>query len=276
MIKFVKNLLVIGAVAFCGYVSFTTVKIYNNQEAILFRSVPLPHDHAFTSDYPFEELFFETEDKARIHAILYKAKGPSKGLVLYFHGRSGNLAEYWSLFSEDFLKRDYDFLIMDYRTFGKSTGKLTHKNLLSDAEMVYEYASTLYPPSNIIIYGRSLGTGVATYVASKHKTKMLILETPYTSIVDLAPKNLPFLPKALVAFLVKYPLKTYHWIRSVTDPIEIFHGTKDAVIPYDNSIKLYFLAKEKTKVQLNTIPDGAHDSLSKHAEYQNRLDILLK
>lgn len=276
MKKYIKYSLLSLSVFALSYCLFTCTKIYKNQEHILFRSVPLSHDHQFESRHDFDEIFLEGKDKGLIHALHYKSKTKAKGLVLYYHGRGSNLAGYWSKFTDDFVDRGYDLMIMDYRTFGKSRGKLTQHHLLSDAEKVYLHALTQYDPSSIILYGRSLGTGIATYVASKHKAKMLILEAPYTSILDLAPSKLPFIPKFFVNLIVKYPLQTYEWIQSVRLPIHIFHGKKDQLIPYHNSVRLHELAHDKTCVDLITIDDGAHDTLKEHSEYQKHLDFLLK
>ncbi|PCI95364.1 alpha/beta hydrolase [Candidatus Aerophobetes bacterium] len=276
MKRVVKKIILTSALLVCGCLGFMFVKIYNNQDAILFMAVPLSQDYKFSSKHEFEEIYLDGKDGGKIHALHYKTKEKPKGLVLYYHGRGSNLAGYWSEFTDDFIERGYDLLIMDYRSFGKSRGKLTQSYLLSDAINVYKYAAEQYKPADIILYGRSLGTSIATYVASKHKVKMLILEAPYTSISDLAPGQFPFLPKSLVSSLVKYPLKTYEWIQSVKTPIHIFHGTKDKLIPYSNSVKLHSLAKNRTEVELTTIDEGTHNTLMHHNEYQNKLDFLLK
>ncbi|MCH9631460.1 MAG: hypothetical protein S4CHLAM37_14830 [Chlamydiia bacterium] len=275
MKRLTKQIILASSLIVCGYLGFMSAKIYRNQDTILFKAVPLSEDHEFSSKHEFEEVYLDGKDGGIIHALHYKAKQKPKGLVLYYHGRGSNLAGYWSEFTDDFIERGYDLLIMDYRSFGKSRGVLTQSHLLSDAVNVYKYAAEKYKPSDIILYGRSLGTGIATYVATKHKAKMLILEAPYTSIPDLAPGKFPLIPKSIMNLLVKYPLKTYEWIQSVKSPIHIFHGTKDKLIPYSNSVKLHSLAKKSSEVELTTIDEGAHDTLKGHDEYQNRLDFLL-
>lgn len=256
---------------FCLFVLY----IYTYQESILFRSEALVDNHKFSSPHDFKELFFSAEDGARIHALHYKAKNP-KGVVLYFHGRSGNLANYWDKFAGQFLEKNYDVIMMDYRSFGKSRGKLSEINFLKDAEIIYDYANNHYEADEIILYGCSLGTGIATYVASRHDIKLLILEAPYISILHLANEEFAIIPKKLLELCVKYPLRTDEWIQKVKAPIEIFHGKNDELIPYQHSEYLCRLAEKTTTTRLNALVNGSHNNLSYQKEYQDRLELLLK
>jgi uncharacterized protein len=277
VIIMMKKLCLIATGMLLSILCYFLLNLYIHQEQLLFKSEPLDKNYQFSSTHFFKELFITTNDKASLHAILYKTPSKiSKGVILYFHGRGGNLATYWNEIPDDFLERDYDVLVMDYRGFGKSEGQLSEKALLGDAEKLYNYAIQHYKPENIVIYGRSLGTGVATYVASKHLSKMLILEAPYFSIADLAYTKFPFVPKIVLDLFLKYPLHTDEWIQDVNTQIEIFHGTSDALIPYRNSEDLHNLAREKNpSVQLNTILNGTHNNLSHHIDYKQRLDLLL-
>ena len=182
--RFIKQLLLFSILSLGVIIVAGTAYVYFVQENLLFQKATLPQDHVFSYDEPFEELFIETEKGARINALYFKTFRP-KGVVLYFHGRGGNLDDRWGKFSREFTRRGYDFFIMDYRGFGKSTGKLTEKALCSDATKCYEYLQDIYPESQIVVYGRSLGTGIATFVASHKNPKMLVLESPYFSILDL-------------------------------------------------------------------------------------------
>ena len=138
---------------------------YFQQENMLFQKVTLPQDYSFSYKQPFEELFLETEKGAKINALYFKIANP-KGVILYFHGRGGNLAHRWGHIFREFTCRGYDFFIMDYRGFGKSQGKLSEKALYLDARKCYEFLKEHYREDQIIIYGCSLGTGIATHVAS--------------------------------------------------------------------------------------------------------------
>ena len=258
-----------------GLFSLFILYIYTYQESILFQSEALVDNHKFSSPHDFKELFFSTEDGARIHALHYQAKHP-KGAVLYFHGRSGNLANYWDKFAGQFLEKNYDVIMMDYRSFGKSYGILSEKNLLKDAEIIYKYANHHYEANQIVLYGCSLGTGIATYVASKHAAKLLVLEAPYISILHLAHQQFAIIPKKILELCVKYPLRTDRWIQEVKIPIEIFHGKNDELIPYQHGEYLYNLGKKTTLIHLNTLVNGSHNNLSYQKEYQDRLKLLLQ
>ncbi|QVL57039.1 MAG: alpha/beta fold hydrolase [Simkaniaceae bacterium] len=249
--------------------------VYYHQEDMLFRKAALPDNYAFSFEEPFEELFFETEAGARINALYFTAEKP-KGAVIYFHGRGGNLSGNWGRVSKEFTSRGYDLFIMDYRGFGKSRGKLSERALCHDADYCYNYISTRYPENQIVIYGRSLGTGIATYVASHNDPKNLILESPYFSILDLTPRQLPYLPRFLIPMLLKYHFRTDQWIVRVDSPIHIFHGTEDELVPFDSSTRLLKLIKEKRNASLISIENGKHNHLRFHPTYQKVLDQILQ
>ena len=150
---------------------------YLLQEKFIFLPSKLPQDYVYEFDHDFEELFIETEDGARLNALHFKQENP-RGIIVYYHGNAGDLSR-WGKVTSYFLQFNYEVLVMDYRTYGKSTGKLSEKALYSDAQLFYNKAKELFPEGNIIVYGRSLGTAMAAYVASKNKPKKLILETPF-------------------------------------------------------------------------------------------------
>ncbi len=229
--------------------------LYALQEKILFHPTVLSQEFKFQFSQTFEELFLKTEDEATINALHFKTEKP-KGVILYFHGNAGDLSR-WGMVAEFYVKKGYDVLMMDYRTFGKSTGKLSEAALYADAEFCYNYLKGYYLEHDIILYGRSLGTGIATYLASKHKPKQLILETPYYSMADVAKSKFPVLP---VKYLLKYKLPSHEFIRDVKCPISIFHGTDDEVVPYRSAQKLFQVAPSAHTTFI-TIDGGNHSNL---------------
>lgn len=249
--------------------------LYDKQESLLFKNVPLDQDYVFEAKLPLKEVFLDAPDGGKIHALLYQKKStPSKNLVLYFHGRGGNLSTKTNAVTGLFLDKNYDVLMMDYRGFGKSYGPLSEKKLLSDTDLIYNYAIQNYNPSDMIIYGRSLGTGFAAFAASQHPAKLLILEAPYYSMLDLASEKFSFLPKALFKILLKYHLKTSEWILDSKMPVHIFHGTHDKLIPIENSKKLQSL--QKNKIKLTILKEATHDDMASHKEYLKTMQHLLK
>ena len=249
--------------------------IYYHQEDMLFQKATLPEDYTFNFEEPFEELFLDTGEGARINALYFKTEN-SKGVVLYFHGRGGNLSGNWGKVSQEFTSRGYDLFVMDYRGFGKSKGKLSERALCHDADYCYNYLNNLYREDQIVVYGRSLGTGIATYVASHHDPKSLVLESPYFSILDLTPQLIPYVPRFLIPPLLKYHFRTDQWIVRVDAPILIFHGTKDELVPYESSTRLLKLIKNKRDTLLISIENGTHNHLHFHPKYQNALSLILE
>lgn len=244
--------------------------LYFIQEKILFRPTVLEHDYEYQFSQPFEEVFLTMNDGAVINAIHFKTDAP-KGVILYFHGNAGDLSR-WGLIAESFVELQYDVFIMDYRTYGKSTGKLSEKALYEDAQSCYEYLLKHYDESEITIFGRSLGTGIATHVASQNNPKQLILETPYYSMIDVAQHKFPFLP---IKHLLKYKFLTFEYIQNVKCPITIFHGTEDSVVPFESGKKLFDLIEEKNKNFIK-VEGGNHNNLIEFEAYRNAIKSLLK
>ena len=272
MKKYVILSIILLLLFFFGGTSY----LYFKQEALLFKSGALTDDHVFSYKAPFKELFLETEKGARINALHFYVEQP-KGVVLYFRGRGANLNKNLGRFSREFTSRGYDLFVMDYRGCGKSRGHRSEKALCHDADQCYKYLlKNHFQESQIIVYGRSLGTGIATYVASKHAPQALILEAPYVSILDLVPAEQPYLPRFLIPLLMKYHLRTDEWIVKVKSPIYIFHGTDDSIVPYHSSTRLMKLITEKQNIYFTTIENGKHNNLRYHSEYQEVMDNILK
>lgn len=245
------------------------VLLYFFQERMLFLPETLPTDYVFKFDTPFEEVFLDVEDGARLHAIHFKNENPY-GLILYFHGNAGSLKR-WGTLVQPLVAKNYDVLVMDYRTYGKSDGNINENKLLADALKWYEYATKHYKESEITLYGRSLGTGFASYVASQNMPRQLILETPYSSISDVASIRFPIYPAKL---LVRYEFEPILYLEETDIPISIFHGTDDTVVPYRYGEKLFNSLGTKTK-RLITIPGGNHNNLSVYPDFQRGIDSIL-
>ncbi len=158
----------------------------------------------------------------------------------------------------------------DYPGFGKSTGKRTEQAMYSDASFLYAMALKEVPAENIIIYGKSVGTGVASFLASTKESKALVLETPYYSIKELVRYYMPIYP---VDLLLKYKFPIHQYLKNVDEPVFMFHGTKDEVIPYKQAIQL---KQENQKVKLILIENGKHNNLPNYKPFINTIDSLLK
>ncbi|MCF6308152.1 MAG: alpha/beta hydrolase [Flavobacteriaceae bacterium] len=217
-------------------------------------------------DNSFEEITLESNDGAKLNGLHFKIKNP-KGAILYFHGNAGDLQR-WGQLTEFFVDKKYSVIVMDYRGYGKSTGKKSQQNLYDDTQLWYDYATKYYKESEITVYGRSLGTAFATYVSLKNKPKKLLLESPFYSIEEVAKYRFPFLP---VRSLLHYKFPTYQYINEVSCPITIYHGINDKVINYQQGKKL-FESIENSSKKLISIPEGGHNDLVNFKEYTSTIE----
>lgn len=250
--------------------SVISIALYYLQDYILFKPEKLSKDFQFLYDnQEIEEYNLETRDGAIINGVLFKPKEKSKGLVLYLKGNSKSIKG-WGKFAVDFTRLNYSVFMVDYRGFGKSTGRRSQKAIKRDLQEVYNKIKEKTTEDRIIIYGRSLGSGFATKLASTNHPKMLILDAPYYSLTKVTGRYMPFMP---LSVLLKYPLPTYKWLKYVQCPIHIIHGTNDKLIPFKSSIKLSKVNPKLTK--LHSVIGGGHKNLNNFESYHAMIrDIL--
>lgn len=240
------------------------------QEKLIFLPSKLPVDYEYHFNETFEEINIEATDGAILNALHFKAENP-KGVILYFHGNAGDLSR-WGEITSFFTKYNWNVLVMDYRSYGKSTGKLSESALYEDAQLFYDYVLKQYDEDKIILYGRSLGTAFATKLASENNPKMLILETPFYNLTSVAKKRFPIFP---VDYLIKYEFNSNEYIKGVNCTTVFFHGTDDQVVPYDSGKKLYELASPEKGKHFITIKNGTHNNLSNFSTYKKAIERLL-
>ena len=239
------------------------------QERFIFKPEKLPGHFVYQYDAPFREVNFAPEKDVVINGLHFQAKD-AKGLILYFHGNSRSIKG-WAKFARDFYRYGYDVVLVDYRGFGKSTGKRSERKMLEDMQFVYRELAKEYPEDHLLVYGRSLGSGFAAKVASDNDPRYLILDAPFYSFLKVAERFIPILPHK---YLLRYHLRTDLWIPKVKCHTYILHGTRDWLIPISQSEKLRDLNPEK--ITLIRIHGGGHNNLSTFPEYHNFVrDILL-
>jgi alpha-beta hydrolase superfamily lysophospholipase len=183
------------------------------------------------------------------------ATEPSNGTVFFLHGNRGNIELCrWAI--EPFLHAGYDVWTMDYRGYGKSTGRLSEAALLADAQLVYKRIRQEEREEDIVVWGRSLGSGMAAYLAAGNSPKALVLETPYWSLPDAACHSRPY----LFPFMFRYTLPTHAYLCDVDCPVYLIHGTADEKIYFESSEKLQQLGTDLGKtISLRVVPDGEHN-----------------
>ncbi|WP_411895869.1 alpha/beta hydrolase [Winogradskyella sp. A2] len=247
-----------------------SIALYYLQDYMLFKPEKLPEDFLFDyENQETKEYNLETRDGAIINGLRFFPKGESQGVVLYLKGNSKSIKG-WGKFAVDFTRHGYNVLMVDYRGFGKSTGKRSQKAIKRDLQEVYNKIKERTSEDRIILYGRSLGSGFATKLASLNNPKMLILDAPYYSLTKVTARYAPFMP---LSILIKYPLPTYKWLKYVQCPIHIIHGTHDKLIPYKSSVKLAQINSKLTKI--HTVIGGGHKNLNNFESYHKMLDDIL-
>lgn len=245
-----------------------SIIVYFLQEKFIFKPEKLKQDFVYKYDVPFEELFFDVEPGVRINGLHFMVEKPL-GLVLYFHGNSRSIKG-WAKYAKDFYRYKYDVVLVDYRGFGKSTGKRNEKDMLNDMQFVYQTLAAKYGENHMLVYGRSMGSGFAAKLASDNKPRYLILDAPYFSFKKAVERFLPILP---VRYVLRFHMRTDKWITKVNCHTYILHGSKDWLIPISNSEKLQDL--NPRKITLIRIFGGRHNNLPSFPEYHNFIrDIL--
>ncbi|NQV54008.1 MAG: alpha/beta hydrolase [Flavobacteriales bacterium] len=259
------TIIIVGVILYI----LVNVVLYLVQERFLFKPEKLPEDFEYRyQDQQFKEYNLKLEEGVNINAIHFSIDRP-RGILLYLKGNSRSIKG-WGKFAVDFGRLGYDVVMVDYRGFGKSTGKRSEDAIKSDLQIVYDKIKELVPEKYIVVYGRSLGSGFAAKLASSNNPRMLILESPYYSMKRTAKRYLPFMPLTII---MKFPIRTYVWLKYVDCPIRIIHGTNDKLIPLKLGIKLSKIRPEHTR--LYTVIGGGHNNLYTYPEYHIMLDEIL-
>ena len=246
------------------------IALFFLQEKILFHPVALPADYKYQFSVPFKQIDLPVNNEKNVSIVQFKVPGPvCKGVVLYFHGNVQNINRY-APYASNFTKNGYEIWMMDYPGFGKSTGTRTEQVMYDDALRLYKMARARFSPDSIIIYGKSIGTGVASELASIRNCKRLILETPYYSADAMARHYFPIYPVSLMS---TYSFPSYKYFEKIIDPVTIFHGTCDEIIPYSQSKKL--MKKIRSGGELITIEKGKHNNLDDFPLFHQKLDSVL-
>lgn len=252
------------------------IGVYYLQEKFLFHPEPMLRSDHFDMSQPHHEINIPFDATSNLNIVqfhpdtLSTGQGrSSRGVVLYFHGNRKNISWY-APYTEIFTRQGYHVWMIDYPGFGKSTGALTEKRLYDYASQLYRLARRSYGTDSILLYGKSLGTGIAAQLASSNMARLLILETPYYSIPSLFSHYLPLYP---VNRMIKFKVPTHEFLQKTRMPIVIFQGTDDGVVPFSNAKKLETFLKPGDK--FIRIEGGTHNDLTRKDIYQQTIDSLL-
>ena len=247
------------------------IALYFLQDRILFRPVSLKKNYNYDFPEKHEDINIPINDNSNLNIVRFLSTDTvTKGVVLYFHGNKKNISWY-AKYPPFFTRHGYEVWIIDYPGYGKSTGELTEENLYKWADLLYKFAETKFSSDSIIIYGKSMGTGIASNLASKQKCKRLILETPYFDFPSIIKSYLPIYP---IDRMIHYKIPTHRFLLHTHVPVTIFHGTNDRIVTYSNAEKLKEFLKPGD--EFITIEGGSHNDLFKYKETIQKLDSLLR
>lgn len=203
----------------------------------------------------FREIEMVMADGTRILAWQHIPDDPDAPYIVYFHGNGGNLASRASKFNS-FAKQGWGVIAISYRSYGGSDGKPNEPNLISDGFEVYDRVLGWgTKPENIVLYGESMGTGIAVQLAAQRDVGAVILEAPYSSTVDVAESHY----KLPARYLMRNRFMSTDHIADIDAPLLWMHGTGDIVIPIRLGQKLYGLAPDDKRKWI--VQGGGHSDL---------------
>lgn len=184
----------------------------------------------------YEPVSVETEDGIKLSGW-YLASNPARGVLLFFHGNAGNIS-HRIVSLQLFNRLGLSTLIIDYRGYGESEGKPSEAGTYLDAEAAWRYLveQRKIDPSQIVIFGRSLGAAIATYVASRHTPRAVIIESAFTSAADLAGRYYPFMP---VRWLTRFEYNTLHYVGALKCPLLVVHSRHDDIVPFSHGRRIF-------------------------------------
>jgi fermentation-respiration switch protein FrsA (DUF1100 family) len=247
----------IALVVTVGYLLGTAVLFFSQRSFIFpvsraFRTAPSAAGFGAA-----EEQVLDTTDGEKVIVWHVPAK-PGHAVILYFHGNGDFLAGLVGRF-RDITQDGTGLIALSYRGYAGSTGRPSEQGLLLDAEAAYAFAMARYAAERIVVWGFSLGSGVATAIAADHPVAKLVLEAPFTSIADVAAAGFPFMP---VRWLIRDPFHSDLRIARVRVPLLVMHGERDGAIPIKMGERLFALAHDPK--QFVRFPEGDHNDLDEY------------
>jgi len=243
--------------------SFLVIRTYLNQDKEIFHPKKAPKN-IYLEIENLKKLTLKTSDNIILEGAFVKNKDHNP-LIIYFGGNSNNALAFLNVVKDI---KDFNFLVFNYRGYANSSGLPSQNKILSDAIEIYDHFAK---GMDVYLIGRSLGSSVAAYLASKREVKGLVLITPFDSILNLAKDKYPYLPMKLI---LKHPFETYKYIEFVRAPVAVINVENDEVIPYKNYLNLE--KHIRNLVFKKTLKDTTHMAVFTHPEFLDTLKKALK
>lgn len=266
MLKYIRYILLVFALL-CAI-------FYGYQHLLFFQPKALDANHVFT--FPVRMKFTTStisfDENTQIDVVKFQQDDTTlaaKGVVLFFHGNRYNV-EHYSPYAAYFTRNGYEVWMPDYPGYGRSTGEIDAGVLEELSLQLYKMARIRFSPDGIVLYGKSLGTGVASYLASERDCRHLILETPYYSLSSLAQTYAWFLP---VPLLIRFNLTNGEFFKEITSPITVIAAGNDELIPLQNTLRL--LPKMKKNDAFYVVKSARHNGLPGFESYQKVIDSVM-
>ncbi len=240
--------------------------LYLRQEKLLLQPEALPAGYQFALGSDVHEVQVRVPGAA-LSALHLQLPAP-RGVVFFLHGNGGNLAN-WFVNVDFYRKANFDLFMIDYRGYGKSTGQVeSEAQLHADVRTAFDQIAPRYRGLKTVIYGRSLGTGLAAGLAMAVQPALTMLVSPYISMKSLVADYYPFVPSALL----RYPLRTDLDLPRIDGQVLLIHGDLDPLIAPRHSAVLLPLAQHG---RLTMIPGAAHNDLQDFETYREAVRLAL-
>ena len=240
MKKKTKNLLLSIIIASSFIYLIVLVFLFFFQRSLLYH----PNVNNYFNDrlkVDIEEVQIKTSDNINLLGWFHKKDLNRFKTIVYFHGNAGKLENRIHKLNH-FKDIDVNFLIISWRGFSGNSGKPTEKGLYEDGKSTIDWLKNIgLSDKDIVLYGESLGTGIATHIAQNRKFAGLVLETPFTSMVDAAKNVYPYIP---VGILLKDRYENEKKIKHINIPVLVMHGEADQIVPFKMGKKIYEIANK--------------------------------
>lgn len=241
--------------------------LWFRQERLLFEPATLPSDEALFTDSDVREFLVDVPG-ARLSVAQLKLPDP-RGVVFYLHGNSGNLRK-WFVGLDAFREMNFDVVMMDYRGYGKSTGRIeSEAQLHADVRAVWNEIAGQYNGKRIVISGQSLGTGLAAQLSAELCSAgcppdLALLVSAYSSMRAVADHHYPWVPSAVL----RYPLQTMDHVGKLSCPVMLVHGDQDELIPHHHSEAI---RKVLPQCQLVLLEGAGHSDVHEHPSFRQHV-----